>query len=49
MPQFGIEVSAYIEEEFDKKPTKDEVIAYFRNDIDMLLNNLGIENIDEID
>ena len=48
MPQFGIEVSAYIEEEFNKKPTKDEVIKYFHNDIDILLENLDIELIEEI-
>ena len=48
MPKYGIEVSAYIEEEFDKKPTKDEVIKYFRDDVDMLLNNLDVENVDEI-
>lgn len=49
MPKFGIEVSAYIEEGFDKKPTKEEVIKYFRDDIDMLLDNLDIDLIEKID
>lgn len=48
MKKFGIEVSAYIEEEFEKKPTADEVIAYFQDHTETLLNNLDVDSVDEI-
>lgn len=48
MPKFGIEISAYVQVKFDKKPTRDEVIASLREDIDELLDNLDVGFIEEV-
>ena len=47
MPKFEINVSAYVEAEFDKKPTADEIIEYFRGEPADLFLNLVVDSVDK--
>lgn len=49
MPKFEINVSAYVEAEFDKKPTANEIIAYYREEPGDLFLNLVVDSVDEAD
>ena len=48
MPKYEIAVSAYVTVEFEHEPTKDEVIAWFREDPGQLLGYLEVDSIDEV-
>lgn len=48
MKKFSIEMSVYVEIEFNKKPTEDEVIEYFRGEPEELLLNLEVDNVEEM-
>lgn len=47
MPKFEINVSAYLEVEFDEKPTADQIIAYYREEPGDLFLNLVVDSVDE--